>query len=181
MAKQKHVVRGVLAGVAGGLIASWVMNQFIAGPGVPLQHAVQTDKENVQQEQKAKEQEESGQPKIDATMKTADALINVATGGRHLSLEEKQKGGPIVHYAFGALMGGVYGGFAEYSSVARSGFGTTFGGVLFAGADLIAVPALHFSGAPTDSPVDSYATPFAAHLVYGATTELVRRFVRLIL
>jgi putative membrane protein len=181
MAHQKHVVRGVLAGIAGGLVASWVMNEFMAGPGLKLQHAVQTDEENQQQEQKAKEQEQSGEPKIDATMKTADAIINTATGGRHLSLEEKQKGGPIVHYAFGAIMGGVYGGLAEYSSLARSGFGTTFGSALFTGADLIAVPALHLSGAPTDSPASSYATPLAAHLVYGATTELVRRIIRRIL
>src|ERR1700712_2696881 len=120
MQKQKHVVRGVLAGVAGGLVASWIMNEFIAGPGVKLQHAVQTDEENVQQEQQAKKQEQSGEPKIDATMKTADAIASAANGGRHLSLEEKQKGGPVVHYAFGALMGGFYGGLAEYSSIARS-------------------------------------------------------------
>jgi putative membrane protein len=78
-------------------------------------------------------------------------------------------------------MGGVYGGLGEYSSLARSGFGTTFGSVLFTGADLVAVPALSLSGAPTDSPASSYATPLAAHLVYGATTELVRRIIRRIL
>jgi putative membrane protein len=181
MANQKHVIRGVLAGVAGGLVASWVMNEFMAGPGVKLQQAVQTDEQNQQQEQQTKEQEQSGEPKIDATMKAADAIVNTTTGGRHLSLEEKQKGGPIVHYAFGAIMGGVYGGLAEYSSLARSGFGTTFGSALFTGADLVAVPALKLSGAPTDSPASSYATPLAAHLVYGATTELVRRIVRSIL
>ncbi len=178
MADQRHVVRGVLAGIAGGLMASWVMNEFIAGPGVTLQHAVQTEQENIQQDQQANKLKQDGEPKIDATMKTADAIVNTVTGGRHLSLEEKQKAGPVVHYAFGALMGGLYGGFAEYSSLARSGFGTVFGSVLFTGADLLAVPALHLSGAPAESPVDSYATPLVSHLVYGATTELVRRVIR---
>jgi hypothetical protein len=42
-------------------------------------------------------------------MKTADAIVSTVTGGRHLSFEQRQKGGPIVHYAFGAIMGGVYG------------------------------------------------------------------------
>lgn len=56
-----------------------------------------------------------------------------------------------------------------------------FGGILFTDADLVAVPALHLSSASTDSPVGSYAAPFAAHLLYGATTDLVRRAIRFIL
>ena len=177
----KHLVRGVLAGVAGGLVASWVMNEFMAGPGAKLQQAVQTDEEKRQAEAQAREQEASGEPKIDATMKAADAIVNAVTGGRHLSLEEKQKDGPIVHYAFGALMGGVYGGLAEYCPIVRSGFGTAFGSVLFTGADLMAVPAFGLSGSSAGAPLSSLANPFAAHAVYGVTTELVRRVVRVIL
>ena len=174
----KHPVRGILAGVASGLAAAWVMNQFTASVGPKLTEAVQSDEENRKthdQQEKAKDQ-----PQEDATMKAADAIVNTATGGQHLSWEEKQKDGPIVHYSFGALMGGLYGGLAEYSPAVRSGFGTVFGSLLFAGGDLLAVPALHLSGSPQDAPAASYATPFAAHLVYGATTELVRRIVRLI-
>ena len=175
---QQHAVRGILAGVAGGLAAAWVMNQFTSGAGPALQHAVQSDAENSEQD---KQQEQSKQdPQPDATMKTADAIVNTVTGGEHLSWEAKQKGGPMVHYSFGALMGGVYGGLAEYSPLVRSGFGITFGAVLFAVADLVAVPALDLSGSPKDAPASSYATPLAAHIVYGTTTELVRRIVRTI-
>jgi putative membrane protein len=131
MGKQKSVVRGILAGMAGGLAAAWVMNQFMAGPGQKL-------------------------PGEDETMKAA-------TG----------EGGPIVHYAFGALTGGVYGGLAEYSSKVTSGFGTSYGGTLFSTADFLAVPALNLA-----QPTSALATPFAAHVVYGATTEFVRRILR---
>ncbi len=178
---EKHAVRGVLAGVAGGLVASWVMNQFIERLSGPLQEAVQSDKENQQQKVQAAQQKESGEPKIDATMKTADALVNLATGGRHLSLEEKQKDGPIVHYAFGAAMGAVYGGLAEYSGLPKAAFGTLFGSALFVGADLFAVPALHLSGSAAEQPTSALATPFVAHLVYGTTTELFRRVFRTLL
>ena len=174
--KQPHAVRGILAGVAGGLAASWMMNLFITGAGPTLQHAVQSDEENATQEKQQEEQKQDPQP--DATMKTADAIVNTVTGGEHLSWEAKQKGGPMVHYTFGALMGGLYGGLAEFSPLVRSGFGVTFGTVLFAVADLVAVPALDLSGSPTDAPAASYATPLAAHIVYGTTTELVRRIVR---
>jgi putative membrane protein len=175
MEQEKHPIRGILAGVAGGLVAAWAMNIFSAGPGKKLDQAVEPEDYLKQQEQSANE------PRQDATMKAADLITEEVTGGRHLTWEQQEKGGPIVHYAFGALMGGVYGGLAEYSSVARSGGGATFGAVLFGTADLLAVPALNLSGSPSDSPAQSLITPFATHLVYGITTELVRKVVRLVL
>jgi len=169
----KHPIRGILAGVAGGLVASWVMNQFIAGPGKQISKAVLSPQELQQQEQ------HSDEP--DATMKVADKITETVTGGQHLTYEQEQKGGPIVHYAFGALAGGVYGGLAEYTDLVRSGFGTTFGSALFTTADLLAVPALKLSPPVDKQSTAGLATPFAAHIVYGVTTELVRRIVRAIL
>jgi hypothetical protein len=148
MGRQKSVVRGILAGVAGGLAAAWVMNQFMAVPGQKPQQA------------------HSSEPSEDAT-----------TPGNHLSRAQEEKGGPLVHYAFGALTGGLYGALAEYSSTVTSGFGTSFGGALFSSADLLAVPALNLGPAPGDQP----ASPFAAHVVYGATTEFIRRILRSLL
>jgi putative membrane protein len=174
VARQQSAVRGILAGMAGGLAAAWMMNQLVTGPGQKLQQAVQSD------EDKREQQAHSSEPKEDATMKAAEALVHAATGD-HRSRDEKEKGDPIVLYAFGALTGGLYGGLAEYSTTVTSGFGTSFGGVLFRSADLLAVPALNFGPAPSDQPASAEATPFAAHLVYGVTTELVRRIVRMML
>jgi putative membrane protein len=174
MAKQKSVVRGILAGMAGGLAAAWMMNVFMAGPGQTLQDAVQSDEENREQ------QAHSSEPKEDATMKAADVLAETATGS-HLSRAQKETAGPIVHYAFGALTGGLYGGLAEYSSKVTSGFGTSFGGVLFSTADMLAVPVLNLGPSPSDQPASALATPFAAHIIYGATTEFVRRILRFLL
>jgi hypothetical protein len=95
-------------------------------------------------------------------------------------MEGRQKGGPIVHYAFGALMGALYGAGAEYSSLVRAGFGTAFASALFAGADLWAVPTLGLSGS-SDASVSSLATPYSAHVVYGVATEGVRRLVRAVI
>ena len=33
MSEDKHFLRGAVAGLLGGLVASWVMNEFMAGPG----------------------------------------------------------------------------------------------------------------------------------------------------
>lgn len=171
--EDKHVVRGIFAGIIGGLVASWVMNEFIAGPGMKLQHATQTPFENVEEKHHADDP--------DSTMKVADAVASVATGGRHLTLEQQKTAGPVVHYAFGATMGALYGGAAELFPGVKSGFGTTFGSALFAGADLVAVPALNLAPPATEEPMPAIGNHYAAHLVYGATTELVRRIVRAML
>ena len=78
--RERHLVRAILAGVAGGLAASWVMNEFMAGPGQQLQQALESDRQREQREaDKQKQQEESGPPE-DATMKVADAVVRTATG-----------------------------------------------------------------------------------------------------
>jgi putative membrane protein len=151
-------------------VAAWVMNEFGAKVGGKIDDAVETPAEKRLIEQKS-----DGE---DATMKAADKIVETVTGGRHLSHEQREIGGPIVHYSFGALVGGVYGALAEYSSAARSGFGTTFGGLVFSTADLFGVPAFKLGPWPDEYPVSSLANPLASHLVYGATTELVRRIVR---
>jgi putative membrane protein len=171
MAKRKSLVRGILAGMAGGLAAAWVMNDFMTGFGKKSQQSVQSEKENRQQATS------EPQPEEDATVKAADAVAYTATG-EHLSRAQKETGGPIVHYAFGALTGALYGGLAEYSPTVTSGFGTGFGGILFSTADLLAVPALKLAPSPANQPASAQASPFAAHIVYGVTTELVRRTLR---
>jgi putative membrane protein len=173
---KRHLASGIVAGMAGSLVASWLMNEFMENLGPQLQKAVQGSESASQQPQ-----ERGDEKPDDATMKTADAVVSTVTGGRHLSREEKEKGGPIVHYAFGAITGAAYGALSEALPETTFGFGTAFGAALFAGADLVAVPALNLSGSPSDAPVSSLATPFAAHLVYRSATEAVRRLVRAIL
>jgi uncharacterized membrane protein YagU involved in acid resistance len=162
--RKPHLLRGVLAGAAAGLVAAWVMNQFLAA-WTKAQKALQepTEAEPPQGE--------------DSTEMVADAIVHSVTG-RHLDKADKQKAGPIVHYAFGSLMGGVYGAMAEYSPQWRRGFGTLFGTVLFVGADEIVVPALGLGKPPNEEPLPNQAGHWAAHMVYGATVEAVRRGLR---
>jgi putative membrane protein len=168
--RKKHLLRGVLAGIGGGLAATWVTNVLIEGSGGRLRKSLQAEKELAAQAAQT-DKEARHEAMEDVTMKTAG----------HLSWEKKKTAGPIVHYGFGALMGGLYGGVAEFSATARRGFGTAFAAALFAGEDLMAVPALHLSAPGAEQQPPALTTPFAAHLVYGATAELVRRSLRAIL
>lgn len=167
--KHRRIGRGLLVGLAGGLVASWTMNQF--------QALWSKASEQLQEKRKPQEQGggESQAESEDATMKAADKLSRNVLD-RVLSKEQKKKAGPLVHYTFGSAMGALYGVAAElFPNVATRGFGTGFGAVLFAVADEIAVPALGLSGKPTEAPLSAHVYGLVSHVVYGATTEGVRR------
>src|SRR5438270_4940353 len=158
------LLRGMLAGALGGLFASWVMNGFIAG-AMKMQETMKSPEEKAKEKfQRPKSEEESE----DSTMKVADAVTWLVTG-QHLSKEGKQKGGPIVHYAFGTLMGACYGALAELSHSTTAYAGTAFGTGLFIAADEIMVSALGLSKPPTQQPASGQLTHYAAHLVYVTT------------
>jgi putative membrane protein len=178
-ARRRRVARGTLAGIAGGLAASWVMNLFMSKLGGKLTESLMSDDDK--RKQRLQQQEQSRQeqgPEEDATMKAAEGIVHTVTRGQHLSHEERKQAGPVVHYAFGALAGGIYGALAECTDWTSVGFGTVFGALLYASADLIGVPAFGLAPSATQQPVAAQATPLAAHLVYGATTDLVRRAIR---
>ena len=115
-----------------------------------------------------------------ATAKVADAVAGV--GGKNLSAVQKKGGGTVVHYAFGTLMGVVYGVAAELGSrrIRRNSVlsGLGFGTALFAGADEGAVPALRLSEPPSQVPFVDHLYGFASHLVYGATAAAVCKAAR---
>ena len=111
-----------------------------------------------------------------ATVKAARTISEKAL--RHpLRDREKNRAGELVHYAFGTLNGAAYGALAEVSPLARACAGTLFGAALFVVADEILVPALGWSKSPAKYPWTTHVYGFASHLVYGATTDGVRRMV----
>jgi putative membrane protein len=179
------VRKGVLAGALGGLAGAWVMNQYWAAVGKAEQRISerfsanshgqkQTARRDESQQQQAQERDEAG----DATQKAANKLFR-AVFHRALTAQEKQIAGPLVHYSFGKLMGAAYGGAVEIVPQIRSNFGAGFATVLFIGVDELAVPALGFAAWPRSvKELPKHAEAWGAHLVYGATTELIRRALR---
>jgi putative membrane protein len=172
--KQPVWGKGVLAGAIGGLVGSWTMNQFQALlnlAGKKPDDGTDRKRERHPREQPASE--EDG----DATQRTASHLAH-ALLGRELTKQERDVAGPIVHYAFGSVSGGLYGAAAELSAHVSAGFGLPFAAVLWLAADEAAVPALGLSRPALDYPLSSHLSALAAHAVYGFTTELVRRSLR---
>ena len=167
----RAVWKGAVAGAAGGLVASWVMNQFQAALS-KASGAIGNDGSQADG-QEASEQQSND----DATMKAADAIAKSLLD-RTLTKPEKQSAGPAVHYAFGSTVGAMYGAVAELVPRTTAAWGVPFGTAVWLGADEVAVPALGLSKAPVEYPLSTHASALAAHLVYGLTTDLVRRGVR---
>jgi putative membrane protein len=161
------VWKGVAAGVVGGLVASWVMNLFQAG----VKKVQEKVEENGGKPQASEGDQNGGE---DATVKTAK---KVSRGVFHheLSPEAKKVAGPAVHYAMGAVSGGIYGAVAELAPVTAMGAGLPFGAAVWLAADEVAVPAFGLSKPPNQVPAMVHAQALGSHLVYGLTTDMVRR------
>ena len=170
-------LRGALAGLAGGLAASWVMNQFQAAvPASTFQRLLgETDEhEEGGSDSQESQQQEGAEP---ATVKAAEAVSEAALD-HELTDDEKAWAGPAVHYSLGASVGTLYGVLAEAEPRVTAGAGLPFGTVFWLTADEGAVPALGLSGPPWEHPPSTHLYAFASHLVFGLTTEAVRRLVR---
>src|ERR1700676_4073369 len=167
---EANILKGMLTGAVGGLVASWTMNEF-QKVWSTAEKQITGGKQGQQGDQKSSDDAE------DATMKTADRISEVLQG-RHLTRDEKKKAGPVVHYAFGAIMGAVYGASVEVNPAANAMAGIPFGAILFAAADEVALPALGLSDKPAAYPLSTHLYGLVSHAVYGATTETVRRLVR---
>lgn len=88
----------------------------------------------------------------------------------------------MVHYSFGTLQCIAYAVSLELSGKGGGLLtGLGFGVALFALADEVAVPELGLSSKPSELPLSSHLSALAAHLVYGMSTEIGRRGLRLAL
>jgi putative membrane protein len=200
----KNVLKGALAGAIGGLVGAWAMakaKNLIQRPGARRREARWTKREarpvreytyvgtGERESERFGRGESVGEPgewrseqwriaeEEPATEKLAHNISRRVLR-RDLSQRGKRIGGQVVHYGYGATMGAIYGGAAEVAPRVTAGLGMPAGALMWAVGDEIAVPALKLSKPPREYSLSQHATYLGMHLVYGATTELVRRALR---
>src|SRR6185312_6545177 len=160
--------KGLLAGLAAGAVATGAMTLFQLG----------WSKAKTQIEQKqGRESGEQPQEGESSTVKVADHFSEVVRN-RSLRADEKEPASYIVHFAFGTLMGGVYGISSEYLPIAKLGFGLFHGLALWGAADASVLPALNLSKPVNQRSAGEISYEVLAHAVYGASSEAVRRLIR---
>ena len=177
-------LKGLTAGVVGGLVASAVMNRFQAlwsrlAEGEERSHGAQSLQQGSPQHGIGGELQAEGkdEEEDDAPERLANA-ISVGIFKHELTERQKDVAGVGFHYAMGATSGALYGAIAEIIPEAKAGFGLPFGAAVWLIADEGILPAAGLSKSPAEYPLSIHAYAFASHLVFGLTTELVRRTVR---
>ena len=162
--------KGIFAGLVAGLAATAAMTAFQAAWSVkerlenPAAHNPQNASENNANDESS-------------TVKAANALSKGLLN-RQLRKDEKEHASKAVHFAFGTLVGGVYGISSEYLPVARLGNGLFHGLALWMAADAIAIPTLGWSSPVSERSAAELAYEILAHAVYGVSSEAARKIVR---
>jgi putative membrane protein len=162
--RRPNLEKGLAAGAVAGLAGSLAMNAFqlLWNTFVPPQRPRRGS---------------TGGPQEDTTIRAARA-VSEGVFDRRLSGKEKAFAGSAVHYTFGGAVGALYGAVAERHPKVTGGGGLPFGVVFWLVADEMAVPALGLSKPASAYPLSVHAYALASHLVFGATAESVRRFLR---
>lgn len=166
--RKPNLMKGAVAGLAGGLIASWTMSQY--------QH-LWTKVDQELREKKGEPPPERRPAAEDPTVKTAE-VVSEELLDRPLRKKEQRPAGIAVHYAFGSLIGAAFGAVSEFIPKVSQGAGVPFGASVWVGADEIALPALRLSKGPAAYPVSNHVYALSSHLVYGFVADSVRRLVR---
>ena len=178
------VIKGAASGLVAGLIASWVMNQFqetlsLIMEGREKPHGAQSLQEGLPDHGASAVLQERGldDSSDDAAERTAN-FVSAEVFDHELTKDEKHTSGALAHYMFGATTGAAYGVGAELFPGVAAGVGLPFGAALWVLADEIVTPALGLSKAASSYSFSKHAYALSSHLVYGLTTEFVRRALR---
>ncbi|MEO5754122.1 MAG: DUF1440 domain-containing protein [Chthoniobacterales bacterium] len=158
------LMKGLIAGVAGGLLGSFLMGQFQAAWSGAA-------------EAMSSEKKRGGRKPDPATVKAANAIAEKVTGHK-VPADYKPLAGEAIHYGMGASSAAIYGVLAEVVPFVTIADGTGFGTGVWLLADELAVPAAGLSKPSKEIPITTHVYALASHLVYGWITETVRRAVR---
>jgi len=100
---------------------------------------------------------------------------------RSLDPDVRASAAQALHYAFGMGVGAIYGAMAEADSTVTRLGGIVFGLGVWAAADEMSTTLFGLAPAPGDRPPLAHTYSVLSHVVYGVTTESVRRSTRALL
>lgn len=162
----------VIAGIAGGLVASFAMERF--------QRALSRVSVEIGPAPGAGGQQYRKPQSEPSTYQAAD-IVSKSVTGTPVARENKPAAASAIHYAFGGAVGAIYGAAAVENPDITAWGGVPFGASVWLIADEFGMPLLGLAKQPSEYPLQDHAATFASHLVYGATTEAVRRVMLTIL
>ena len=115
------------------------------------------------------------QPKHDPAPQVLDSRPMMSKTQEALA---KARESEALRWGLGAAAGATYGALAEFYPEATSRHGASFGLALEELSHEGALPALGLAAEPEDQTAHKHGSQITSCVVYGVTTELVRRLVR---
>lgn len=113
--------------------------------------------------------QEKGDPTVEIALRGARKL------GFELSTREAKSAGVLLHYAFGAGMGALYGAITGNQNWLTAGYGVGYGLTLWIAGSEIALPLADLGPDPNELGPEEHLAMFGTHIVYGAVLEGIRR------
>jgi uncharacterized membrane protein YagU involved in acid resistance len=150
-----------LAGLAGGLLGAWAMDQFTRAWNHFVSEAKQLSPPYSAQE-------------WDSTSRTASWVANFAFG-RELTRREKIVGAQLMHYGVGSAAGAIYGLWRARRSHSTLASGVAFGFALWLVGEEIAMPLLGINDPAQAYSIADHANSLGEHIAYGVTTAVITR------
>jgi len=171
------MVRGAAVGAVAGLAGSAAMvafNHLLGAIGFA------DDDRGAHHEHRRNEAKPND---TDGTISDEPASIKLArlagerVKGSALTERERSVAGSIVHHAFGALAGALYGAASAKAPGLASGAGLPYGLAVWLVADEAALPLLGLAKKPSDYPAKRHTAALGTHLIFGLSVEAVRRMM----
>ena len=150
--KNPNIVKGILAGLIGGIVAT----------------AVKSIVERIYP------------PRVEGQPDPTQLLAEKVTAGS-LTEGQEEAAAEAIHWGFGAAAGAAYGALVEYYPAAASQNGAGFGVALMGLTHESTLPALGLTEQPEDQTTREQSSEAMTHVVYGVVTETVRSLVRKLL
>ncbi len=146
---KKAVVKGMLAGLAGGLVGGGMK---LAGEWVYP-------------------------PRVEGQV-SPPALLAWKIAGRTLSKGQTKAAAQGMHWTFSAVTGAVYGGAAEVFPAVTAGYGVGLGMAVLLATHESVLPLLGLNAPPWRQPFREQTSEIATHALFGVSIEAVRRWLR---
>ena len=172
-----EILGGAAAGALGGALGATTMvlfNRALASTGF-ASHDLGRHDQHHRLDAKPNDSDAT-LPDEPATRKTASRISEAATG-QPLDEHGKDVAGTVLHHAFGAFVGAIYGAAAVRLPALTSGGGIPFGATVWVTAVEAGLPAAGLAKGPAAYPPERHIASLLSHLVYGATVEAVRRLL----
>jgi len=127
-------------------------------------------------EQAKQQGKTSGASDSVATSKVAERIAKPVLH-RPLSEGERHRGGQLVHYTFGALLGAAYGAGARRVPVITSGRGIPFGLAVWVAAAELGLPLMKLALPPQKYTLGQHCFSAISHAAFGFAAEQTRRAI----